>query len=279
MNLEDLAYLAGNVGKQHLVIEDGPLLAWAQSNGVSPREASLHSLRKNIIPLRYLKNFGGFDFADQIRICGSSVFICGCGGLGGALIELLARAGVGYLRLADGDAFAHSNLNRQLLSDIRQLDRQKALVGKERVQAVNPLVEVEAFPVFVSEENVDEMIRGVDLVLDALDNLPGRFLLAEAARRSKIPFVHAAVAGWWGQISTFLPDAASDLKMIYGGRRMRDSVEESVGVLGPLAAVIGSMEALEALRLLSGKEPAFAGRLLYYEGESGRVEIVPLHTS
>jgi len=279
MRLEDQAYQVGFVGTQQFVIEDGPLLDWAQENGVPPHDAPLEALRKKIIPLRYLKNFGSFDFTEQIRIGESKVFICGCGGLGGILIDLMARSGVGHLRLADGDVFVVSNLNRQLLSESRQLSRQKALVAAERVRAVNPLIEVEAFQVRVDEGNISEMIRGVDLVLDALDNLPGRFLLAEAARRLKIPFIHAAVAGWWGQISTFLPESASDLKMIYGNRQTRDSAEDSIGVLGPTAAVIGSMEALEALRLLSGKAPAYADQLLYFDGESGRMEVMPLQHS
>lgn len=277
MNLEDLAYPVVRGEKRQLVIEDAPLLDWAEKNDVSPCEAQLKALRKEIVPVRYLKNLGGFDFMEQRSICESRVFICGCGGLGGILVTLMARAGVGHLRLADGDVFAPSNLNRQLLCDTHQLSRYKAVVGAERARAINPLIEVDAFPVVVNEENSAEMIRGFDLVLDALDNLSTRFLLAGAARHEKIPFIHAAVAGWWGQISTFLPESASDLKMIYGNRQTRDAAEDSVGVLGPTAAVIGSLEALEALRLLCGKEPAYADRLLYFDGESGRMEIMPLN--
>ena len=180
------------------------------------------------------------------------------------------------MRLADGDVFAPSNLNRQLLSDTQQLSREKAMVGAERVRTINPLIEVESFPVVACEENLAEMIEGVDLVLDALDNLAGRFLLAGAARRVKIPFIHAAVAGWWGQISTLFPESASNLKMIYGNRQTKDSAEDFVGVLGPTAALIGSLEALEALRLLCGKPSAYADKLLYFDGESGRMEIMPI---
>jgi molybdopterin/thiamine biosynthesis adenylyltransferase len=277
MDLEDHAYLVSFVGTQQLVIEDGPLLDWAEENGVSPNEAVLEVLDRKIIPLRYLKNFDSLDCTGQRRLCESRVFICGCGGLGGILIELMARSGVGHLRLADADVFAPSNLNRQLLSEFGNISQKKALVAAERARAVNPLIEVEVFPVRVDEGNINVMIEGVDLVLDALDNLAGRFLLAESARRSEIPFIHAAVAGWWGQISTFLPQSVSDLKMIYGNRQMRDSGEDSVGVLGPTAAVIGSMEAMEAIRLLSGKAPAYAEQLLYFDGESGRMEVMPLH--
>lgn len=196
--------------------------------------------------------------------------------MGGVLINLLARAGVGILRLVDGDVFTVSNLNRQWLSDTEQLSRPKALVGMERARLINPFMEVEAFPHPLDETNAADLVQGNDLVLDALDNLPARFLLAGEARSLRIPMIHAAVAGWWGQITTFLPQATTDLTNIYGQKRSRDAAEDAVGVLGPTAAVIGSLEALEAIRLLTGKTSAYAGQLLYFDGESGRTEMLPL---
>lgn len=278
MNLKERAYTVDSSGVQQLAIEDAPLLEWASKNNLAPHEAQLEALREKIVPSRYLKNLGSLDFCGQMSICSSTVFICGCGGLGGILINLLARAGVGRLHLADGDIFAPSNLNRQLLSDTHRLSRPKALVAKERVRAINPLIDVKAFAAQATKENIDDMMEGCDLALDALDNLSGRFLLSGAALCRGIPFIHAAVAGWWGQISTFLPGCQSDLKMIYGSRRAKDSAEDSVGVLGPVAALIGSLEALEALRVLSGMPPAYADKLLYFDGESGLTELMPLQS-
>lgn len=257
-------------------MDDEALLAWAAKNGLSPRQAQLEALENGVFPLRYLKNFQALTLEEQIRLCRSRVLICGCGGLGGVLIHLLARAGVGFLRLVDGDTFTASNLNRQWLCDTATLGQPKALVGKERVAFINPLVEVEAFPSLLDEGNADDLMRGTDLVLDALDNLPGRFLLAERAHRLGIPMIHAAVAGWWGQMTTLLPDSSTDLHQIYGKKRSRDAEEEALGVLGPTAAVLGSLEALEALRLLAGKASAYSGKLLYFDGESGRTELLSL---
>ncbi len=276
MSIFDRAYRVDFLGKPQLVVDDDHLLGWAAERGVAPVMAPLEALESGIIPLRYLKNFRALSLEEQMGICRSRVLICGCGGLGGILISLLARAGVGHLRLVDGDAFVPSNLNRQLLCDTSGLSRSKAMVAAEQAGAINPLIEIEAIAHRLDETNADVLADGSDLVLDALDNLEGRFVLARAAQRREVHFVHAAVAGWWGQISTFPPGSPLDLRNVYGERRSRDPAEDSVGVLGPTAAIIGSLEALEALRILSGRGPAYAGRLLYFDGESGRMEIIPL---
>jgi molybdopterin/thiamine biosynthesis adenylyltransferase len=189
---------------------------------------------------------------------------------------LLARAGVGHLRLVDGDLFVQSNLNRQLFCDTRRLSHPKAQVAGEQVRIVNPFVEVEVFNEELERGNVETLIGGMDLVLDALDNIETRFLVAETARQLSIPLIHAAVAGWWGQISTFLPGSAIDLGAVYGKRRSRHPSEDTVGVLGATAAVIASLEALEALRILCGRKSVYAEQLLYFDGETGRTEVVPL---
>ncbi len=292
MKLGELSRPIDYAGASRAVIEDEPLLEWARENGLSPREAQVAAIEEEIIPLRYLKNFTALSFAGQLRLCRSKVFICGCGGLGGTLVDLLSRAGVGYLRLVDRDVFTPSNLNRQCLVDTRQMSKSKASVAFERVIAVNPFVEVDARPVHLDSGNAEALAAGVDLVLDAMDNIGGRFALAEAAARLRIPFIHAAAAGWWGQVSTFQPAPFPDspdsdsnsgsgsggagLSRIYGSRRMTDMSEEAVGVLGPAVAVIGSLQACEALRILSGGRPSYENRLLYFDGETGRTELLPL---
>ena len=276
MELMDLAYLTDESGESRLVLDDRALMEWSESSGVPPRVAQIVALEAGIIPLRYLKNFSAVDLAEQTRICKSRVLICGCGGLGGVLINLLARVGVGGLRLVDGDTFAATNLNRQWLCDTRNLSQPKALVAERQVRAINPLVEVEAVPEILDETNAEGLVRGMDLVLDALDNLPGRFLLAEIAHRMGIPFLHGAATGWWGQVSTFMPDSTLALQAIYGARRNRDAKEIAMGVLGPAPSVIASLQAFEAIRLLSRKSPAYANRLLFFDGESGAIELIPL---
>jgi molybdopterin/thiamine biosynthesis adenylyltransferase len=276
ISLEDWAYPIDYLGGSYLVIDDDALLEWAQSNGISPRNAQIEALQRKIIPLRYAKNFRALTLAEQRKLCESRVLICGCGGVGGVLINLLSRAGVGTLRLVDGSTFAPSNLNRQWFCDTHALSRPKAEVANERVRAINPLIEVEAFSTRMDGDNAGDLIRGMDLVVDALDDLPVRFLLAEAAKHAKIPFIHAAATGWWGQISTFLPGSFFDLHDVYGQETEQDPAVEMMGALGPAPAVIGGLAAFEAIRLLSGRNSAYADQLLYLDGESGRMDVVPL---
>ncbi|MHC1727734.1 MAG: ThiF family adenylyltransferase [Syntrophobacteraceae bacterium] len=276
MILKDCAELIDHLGERRLIIEDGPLLEWAGQMGLEPWEAQIQALRERIIPHRYLKNFWSLGFAEQIRLCESRVFICGCGGLGGIIVELIARCGAGRIRIVDMDAFSSSNLNRQLLCDTGKMGVPKALAASERIGDVNPLVRVDKLVQMLDEGNADRLINGMDVVLDALDNIEGRLVLAETAKRLGIPFVHAAVAGWWGQISSFLPGSAVGFSTIYGSRRKKDHAEEMAGVPGPTPAAIGSLAALEAIRILAGKEPAYSGRLLYFDGENGTFEVAPL---
>ena len=134
--LEDLAYTIDQLGDAQLVIEDDALLEWAHSHRISPRTAQIEAIQSRIIPLRYAKNFHSLTLAEQSRICESRVLVCGCGGLGGVLVNLLARAGVGTLRLVDGGVFVPSNLNRQWLCDTQVLSRPKSRGGR-RARPVN----------------------------------------------------------------------------------------------------------------------------------------------
>lgn len=276
MNLQDLAFTHTEAGESRRVIDDGSLLDWARLKGTPPREAQIQALQAGILPLRYLRNISALNPAEQIQVCRSRVIICGCGGLGGVLIHLLARLGVGFLRVVDGDVFSEPNLNRQWLCDRDSISRSKALAAQAAVERINPFTEVSACVEMVSDENADGLLSGMDLSLDALDDLPARFVLARRAGHSGIPFIHAAVAGWWGQVSTFLPGQDLDLSAVYGKKRIRDPEEVRWGVLSATPAVVAGLQALEALRLLTGKPPVYSRKLLYFDGESGRMELMPL---
>ncbi len=274
--LEDLAYTIDHLGDSQLVIEDDALFEWARSNRISPRKAQIQAIQSRIIPLRYAKNFHSLTLAEQRRICESRVLVCGCGGLGGVIINLLASAGVGALRLVDGGIVVPSNLNRQWLGDTQALSRPKAEVTGARVQAINPFIDVEIFPTLMDENNAGSFLEGMDLVLDALDDLTGSFLVAEAAKRARAPFIHTAATGWWGQVSTFLPESFLDMHSVYGRGEEQDQPDDVMGVLGPTPAVIGGLAAFEAIRLLSGRNAAYADQLCYLDGESGRLDVIHL---
>jgi len=267
---------AGGGAGRYPLIDDRALLACAQSAARPPWQAQRLALAQGVMPARYDKNLTAISFAEQARICSARVVVCGCGGLGGTILTLLARLGVGRLRFADGDRFAASNLNRQWFADTTRLDQAKTDAAREQLKRINPFCELEARREFITAANVSALLADCDLVVDAFDNIPDRLLAARAARDQRVPFVHGAVAGWWGQIVTLLPDSAVGLDSIYGSRRARDPAESALGVLGSAAAVIGSMEAMEATRLLCGRAPAYADRMLYFDGETGTTELVPL---
>ena len=154
---------------------------------------------------RYIRNLGALTEKECAVLRTKTVFVAGCGGLGGYLIEMLLRIGVGEIRTADGDVFEASNLNRQLLSSPLSLGQSKAEAAAARAALVNPDVRFVAVPQFVAEENAAELIRGCDAVLDALDNIQARRILARACGEAGIPMIHGAICGWSAQAAIVMP--------------------------------------------------------------------------
>ena len=154
---------------------------------------------------RYIRNLGALTEEECALLRSKTVFVAGCGGLGGYLIEMLLRIGVGEIRAADGDVFEASNLNRQLLSSPLSLGQSKAEAAAARAALVNPDVRFVAVPQFVAEENAAELIRGCDAVLDALDNIQARRILARACAKENIPLIHGAICGWSAQAAVVMP--------------------------------------------------------------------------
>ncbi|MGQ9797028.1 HesA/MoeB/ThiF family protein [Desulfosoma sp.] len=258
------------------VVEDADLLAWAKAEGYAPWAAQREALHRGILPARYLKNLWALSLHEQKALAESSVFVLGCGGLGGTVAQLLARAGVGHLVLCDGDVFCPSNLNRQWFSHSENIGRFKAEEAAAQCLRLNPLTRVTFYAEHFNEEKAQDWLSPCHAAVDALDNLKTRFMLEKVCRSLKIPWIHGAVAGWFGQVSTFLPSSPVGLEAIYGGRRERSDAEQALGVLGPTPAVIGSLQVAEVLRILTGRSPTYAGLLLYYDGETGTFHTIPL---
>ena len=210
--------------------------------------------------LRYLRNHDAISEAEQVILAQKRVLVVGCGGLGGYVIECLARIGVGYLRVVDGDVFDETNLNRQLLSSNMNLGRPKTLAAQQRVMAVNPLVEVEAFQSLLTAENAVQLLEGCDVAVDALDNVPTRLLLQQAAKTAGIPLVHGAVAGWIGQVCVVQPGQEL-LNSLYPASMDTQGEEQETGTLSFTAALTASWQAAETVKLLLGK-PGLDGEIL-----------------
>jgi len=215
-----------------------------------------------------LKDVGG---AGQQRLKAARVLVVGAGGLGSPVIAYLAAAGVGTIGVVDNDTVSLSNLQRQIIHRTEDDGIGKAQSAVRFGSAINANVAMVPHALRLAPGNADEIVGGYDLVLDGTDNFDTRRTVAEACERARLPLVSGAVSMWDGQVTVFLP----------GGRRFADlypvtpSAEdlpscEVVGVMGPITGVIGTLMAMEALKLVTGAGEPLAGRLLLYDGRSAR---------
>ena len=230
----------------------------------TPRQVEITSLENDVVPERYARNMRTFSLRDQARLLRSRAAVVGLGGLGGAVTELLARAGVGRLALIDGDRFEDSNLNRQLMSTVDLQGKPKAAAAAARVRAVNPSVETAEHGVFLDSGNAARLLDGAQVVVDCLDSLDSRRNLQKACRRLDIPLVSAAVAGFSGQLTAIFPgDGGFDL--IYGPRdpdQPSKGVEASLGTIPFTVTLMSSLECNEAVRILLTGRSSLRNRLL-----------------
>lgn len=236
------------------------------------REAQAQALECGLTPQRYLRNFQTLDPARQCRLLRASALLVGLGGLGGHVLEILARAGTGRITAADGDAFEPSNLNRQLLATTRTLGRAKAEAARQRCQAVNPATELDARTQFLDEEAMTQLAQGSAVAVDALGGLDARPALARAAARAGVPLVTAAIAGLCGYVATVLPDSPGPAALMGQG----DGAEDLLGSPAPSVALAATLQATEALRILAGEPPALAGKILLFDLRDMTFETVTL---
>ena len=201
----------------------------------------------------------------QARLKGASVLVVGLGGLGSPLALYLAGAGVGTLWLADGDILDSSNLPRQILFDGEGLRRSKAELARERLAAHNPLVEVIAINQRLDAQSLPAFVAEVDLVIDCCDNLATRHGINAACVAQGNPWISAAAVGWQGQLMVrSAPEHACYACLYPADTEIKESCQSS-GVTGPLVGVMGSLQALEALRLLLGQPSPVAGTLRRFD--------------
>jgi len=241
------------------------------------REVEILALQNNIIPKRYQRNLGVVSPSEQVKLLQSKVAIIGTGGLGGTVLELLSRMGIGKLIIADKDIIGDSNLNRQILSTETNSGQSKTEVAVKRVKEINSSIEITGHSVFIDSDNVKKIIKGAGVVVDALDNLPSRFVLQRACQDLKIPLVHGAIAGFNGQLTTIFPEDKG-LELIYGSDKdlPEHGSEVILGAPTVTPALIASLEAQEVIKILLKRGKLFRNRLLYLDIEEGTMEILNL---
>jgi molybdopterin/thiamine biosynthesis adenylyltransferase len=247
---------------------EGDLLPWSAQREASERfgrslaDIEAAALGWELLPGRYRRNRETVSVVDQLRLFRSRVAVIGCGGLGGYVIEQLARLGVGTLVLVDPDVFEEHNLNRQLLSSPAHLGAAKVAVARERVAAINPAVTAEPHRTAFCRDNARELLTGCSAVVDALDNVLVRRELATACRELGLPLVHGAIAGWYGQVAVQLP--GGDLsRLLRPTSSSGKGVETKLGNPSFTPAVIASLQATELTKILLGRGKLLADRALF----------------
>src|SRR5690349_6904962 len=206
--------------------------------------------------------------AGQARLRAASVLVVGAGGLGVPVLQYLAGAGVGRLGIVDGDRLEPSNLHRQTWYALADCGREKAALAAGRVRALNPEVRVEAHALRLDAGNAERLVQGFDLVLDCSDNFSTKFLLNDVGLRTGKPVLFASVYQYEGQLQLVAGDANSPCLRCVWPEATRDELVGNcaeAGVLGPVPGVFGSLQALEALKLLLGLDGLRSDEMLIFD--------------
>jgi molybdopterin/thiamine biosynthesis adenylyltransferase len=202
--------------------------------------------------------------------------VVGAGGLGGHVILLLARLGIGRLKVVDSDVFDESNLNRQALSSHAALGDPKAEEAVKVVGSINPGVLVSSYEMRLTVSNAPEILKDADVVVDALDNVSDRFVLEEAAHDLGIPMVHGALAGFEGQLMTIFPGDAG-LSYLYGnkgaGRDKTRSPEAVLGVPTPTPCLVATLQAMEVVKIILNRGRIFRNSMVHVDLETGQMNV------
>jgi molybdopterin/thiamine biosynthesis adenylyltransferase len=199
----------------------------------------------------------------QRKLAQSKVAVIGLGGLGTVSSLYLALAGVGHLRLVDQDTVELRNLHRQILYGIDDLDYPKVEASAKRLGKVNPLVKTEPIPENVNANNVETILSGMDCVVDGLDNMHTRYLVNRACARLRIPYVFGAAIGIEGNLSVFAPPETPCLECVFQNLDSSHLLTCEVrGVLGATAGIIGTMQAVETVKVLTGMGTTLKGKLM-----------------
>ncbi|WP_018124812.1 HesA/MoeB/ThiF family protein [Desulfovibrio oxyclinae] len=230
------------------------------------------ALENGIYPRRYLRSMNGIGRSEQVGMLRGRVSQVGLGGLGGLMVETLARSGVGRIRAVDGDVFEESNLNRQALSGMNVLGRPKAEAAVERCRSINPSVELSAEAAFLDRAGFLKLLEDCDVAVDALGGLRDRPALQEAASERGVPLVTGALAGWTGYVGVVMPGQLGPGDIMGSD----DSAEDSLGCPAPTVNLVSSIMAREVMRILTGKESPLAGTMLIIDMNGPTFETVSL---
>ena len=203
----------------------------------------------------------------QEKLRRAKVLVIGAGGLGSPVLFYLASAGVGTIGIADGDSVNLTNLQRQIIHSVKSIGENKAVSAKRRLQSINPNLEIITYEYNLTPDNIEDIICGYDFIIDGVDNFEGKFLINDACVIHKKPFCHAGILRFEGQVMTWLPGEGACYRCIF-----EEVPQEYIpncaqaGVIGAIAGIIGSIQALEALKYITGAGALLTGRMYILDG-------------
>ena len=262
------------VGREVEILEDSQALKIAAESGCSVHDVYVEALSLGIYPYRYIRNRETISGEEQLRLSKSCVAVVGAGGLGGQVILLLARVGVGHIVVVDYDRFDETNLNRQALSSQKAIGKSKSEEAVMVVGSINPGVLITPHQVKIDPSNAREVLKGSDVIVDALDNIPARFTIEDASKSMGIPLVHGALAGLEGQLMTVFPDDPG-IKRLYGssatGGEKSKSPEAVLGVPVLMPSLIATLQATEVLKIILKRGRLFRNVMVHMDLESGKM--------
>jgi len=203
----------------------------------------------------------------QKKLLNAKVLIIGAGGLGAPAAMYLAAAGVGTIGIVDADEVDLSNLQRQIIHSTADIGKAKVKSAKETINAINSDVTVNTYRTFVTSENVMDLIKDYDFIIDGTDNFPAKFLINDACVMAKKPFSHAGIIRFYGQLMTYVPGQGPCYRCVFKNPPPKDAVPtcKQAGVIGAMGGVIGSLQAMEAIKCILGVGELLVGRLLTYD--------------
>ena len=247
------------------ILKDSESQRLADQFQVSMHDVYIEALNQGIWPYRYVRNQSGFSISDQLRLAKSRVGVIGSGGLGGTLILLLSRIGIGSLVIIDHDVFDETTLNRQAICSVNSVGTSKSKEAGRIVKSINPAVNVKSHHLKISTINGADLLVGCDVLVDALDNIHDRLALLEIARDMGVPYVHGAIAGFDGQVMTVFPEDTS-FKEIYGANHSPGvepkRPEAVLGVLAVTPSMISTFQAMEVIKVILKRGRILRNRIL-----------------
>lgn len=225
---------------------------------------------------RYLRNMEAITAEEMELLKKSRVCVVGCGGLGGYIIEMLARVGVGYIKAIDGDVFDETNLNRQLVSHSQNIGKSKVVETKRRIELVNPYICIEAIDTMIDKSNALSLLKDHDVIVDALDNFKTRKIIQDSSKKLNIPMIHGAIGGFYGQVTTIFPND-NTLDFLYPeGNKVDKGIEKELGNPSFTPPLIAAIQVAEVIKILIKRGELLRKKVLLIDLLNNSYDIIEL---